>query len=284
VWLAAAAWEKPEVAAWTGQAKEPRRSQAARPSVRIRAGSRGLVWALEAAADPIPVRHYQRAAQSGALGAAATEYEAGPVRKCSPLGRRSAVVVVAEPAATGLAVAEPAATGLAVAEPAATGLAVVEPAATGLAVVEPAATGLAVVEPAATGPAAAEAWGTHPVSVALAVEGPVSVALAVGRPVSVASVVEAPVAAGSAAQAHVSGGSAELSGIRRQMQAAVGRQTQEAGRPCSYQPLWPERLGAYAWSLAALHGLLCSGRSNSLEPEHSRPAHLDALPRSPRRG
>lgn len=204
------------------------------------------------------------------------------MRKCSLLGRQSAVVVVAEPAAIGLAMVEPkvialaeaAGTAPAAAEPPATGLAVVEPKAIALAEAEAVTTAPAAAEPAASGSAAADSLVTHPVSVALAVQGPVSVASAVAAPVS----------AESADQAQVFGGSAECSGILRQRQAADGRQTQEAGRSCSYQPLSPERLGAYAWSLAALHGLLCFDRSNSLDPLHSRPAHLDAHPRSPRRG
>jgi hypothetical protein len=197
----------------------------------------------EAAADPIPARHHEEAAQWEPLGTAATDYEAGPVRKYSPLGHRSAVVVVAEPAAIGLAEAEPAAIALAAAEAAGTAL------------------------------AAADSLVTHPVSVASAVQGPVFVA----------SAAEAPVSAEFADQAQVSGGSAECSGILRQRQAADGQRTQEAGPYCS-QPLAPERPGVYAWSLAVLLGLLCSGRSNSLGPEHSRLAHRDALRRSPRRG
>jgi hypothetical protein len=113
---------------------------------------------------------------------------------------------------------------------------------------------------------------------------PVSVASAVQEPVSVESAVEEPVSAEPAAQVHVSGGSAGYPGILCQGQAADGRQTQEAGRRRSHQPLSRVRLGRHAWSPAALRGLLCSGHSNSLGPEYSRRAHLDAPPRSPRRG
>jgi hypothetical protein len=187
------------------------------------------------------------------------------VRKHSPLGRRSALV--AEPAATepAVVVVEAAATGLVAAEPPATALA---------AVAEPPATALAAAEAAATALAAADSLVTHPVSVASAVQGPVSAA----------SAVEAPASAESADQVQVSGGSAECPGMLRQRQSADGRQTQEAGRYRPQQPHAPGRPGVSAWSLAALHGLLCSGRSDSLGPEHSGPAHLDALPRSPRRG
>ena len=237
VWLAAAAWESPEVAA---QAQQPGRPQAARPFFQTRAGSESLVWALEAAADPIRVRHPEQAVHWEALKAATADCEAPPGRKCSEPGRRSAVVVLAEPAATAPALAA------AVAEPAGTAPA--------------AAAG--VVGPAAAA-AAAESAVTHPVSVGSAVEGPVS--------------------AGSVAPVHFSGGSAECSGILRQGQAADGRQVQEAGRCWSHQPLSRERLGLHAWPPAALHGLLCFGRSTSLGPEHSRRAHLDAPPRSPRR-
>jgi len=176
------------------------------------------------------------------------------VRKSSLLGRQSAVVVVAELAAAGLAVVELAAAALAVAELAAAALAVAESAAAALAV--------------------AGSLVRHPVSAASAVQGPVSVVSAVAAPVS----------AESADQAQVFGGSAECSGILRQRRAADGRPTQEAGRYCSQRPLAPEQPGGYAWPLAALHGLLCFGRSNSLGPEHSGQTHLDALPRSPRRG
>jgi hypothetical protein len=224
VWLAAAVWESPEIAA---QAQRPGRSQAARPSFQTRGGSEGLAWALEAAADPILVRHLEQAVQWEALKAEASDYEAPAERKFSEPGRRSAAAVVAEPAATAPAAAA------------------------------------VLAEPAATAPAAAESSLAHPGSVGSAVEGPVF--------------------AESAAPVHFSGGSAECSGTLRQRQAAGGRQIQEAGRCCWHQPLSRERLGLHA-PPAALHGLLCSGRSTSLGPEHSRRAHLDALPRSPRRG
>ncbi len=239
VWLAAAVWEPPEVAA---PAQQPGRPQAARPSFQTRAGSEGLVWALEAAADPIRVRHLEQAMHWEVLKAARTDYEAPHERKCSEPDRRSAAAVAVEPAARAFAAAA------AVAEPAA-------PA--------PAAAA-AVAEPAAPAPAAAESAVTHPVWFGSAVEVPVS--------------------AGSAAPVHFSGGSAECSGTPRQRQAADGRPTQEAGRCCSHQPLSRERLGLHAWPPAALRGLLCSGRSTSLGFEHSRRAHLDAPPRSPRRG
>jgi hypothetical protein len=238
VWLAAAAWESPAVAV---KAQQPGRPQAGRPSFQTRAASEGLVWVLEAAADPIPVRHPEQAVHWKAQKAATTYHEAPPERKCSEPGRRSAVVVLAEPAAA-LALAD------VVAEPAA--------AASAAAVV--------VAEPAAAASAAAESSVTHPVSVGWAVKGPVF--------------------AGSAAPLHFSGGSAECLGTLRQRQAADWRQIQEAGRGCLHQPPSRERLGLHAWPPAALHGLLCFGRSTSLGPEHSRRARLDATPRSPRRG
>jgi hypothetical protein len=237
VWLAAAAWEAPEVAA---QAPQPRHPRAARPSFQTRAGSRGPVWALEAVADPTQVRHPEQAVHWKALEAAETDCEAAPERKQPD--RRSAAAMVAEPAASSLAVAAM------VAEPAASSLAAVA----------------MVAEPAASAPAAAQSSVTHPVFVRSAVKVPVS--------------------AGSAAPVHFSGGSAECQETLRQRQAPDGRQIQEAGRRYSHQLLSRERLGLHAWLPAALRGLLCPGRSGSVGSEHSRRAHLDASPRSRRRG
>jgi hypothetical protein len=138
---------------------------------------------------------------------------------------------------------------------------------------EPGRRSAVVAEPAATAPAAAAG-----------VAEPAAAESAVTHPVSVGSAAEGPVSAGSAAPVHSFGGSAECLGTLRQMQAADGRQIQEAGRCCLHQPLSRERLGLRAWPPVALHGLLCFGRSTSLGPEHSRPAHFDAPPRSPRRG
>ena len=102
--LAAAASWAPRVAA--GRAEQSGLPQADRPSCQTRGATTRIAWLLEIAADPIPVRHQGPAVQGESLDSAELEYAAALGRKRSQLGRRSALVVVADPAARALASAE----------------------------------------------------------------------------------------------------------------------------------------------------------------------------------